>query len=84
MEKFKESLLEGGRLILFALISWLSTEVVIDTILTFVFGVRLDPATRLLLTGGITTVLRVVDKQLHEENKGTDTGFGKEKGLSGF
>ena len=82
-----EALLEGGRVVLLAVVSYLLTEGVLATTLDLIFGVRLDATAKALLTGLVTTVLRSVDKYLHEASKTEqkpNEGLLGEKGLTGF
>lgn len=81
----KEALLEGGRVVLLAVVSWLLTGVVLTNIVAAVVGTHLDANTQLIITGILTTGLRAVDKWLHENGKDTDkAGMLGMKGLTGF
>ena len=83
----KEALLEGGRVVLLAVISYLLTAGVIARVVVSTVGVHLDANLQLIITGAITSALRGIDKLLHEHAK--DTGREKSgilgaKGLTGF
>lgn len=72
-----EFLKEVGRVVLLAVISYLSTEVVVNQLLDLVGQGKLDSMSKLVLSGLILSVLRAFDKQLH------DSGIA-EKGLTRF
>lgn len=82
-EAKKEAFLEGGRVIVLALVSYLLTEGVLTLIVELIFGVRVDATGKAVITGLLTTVLRSIDKYLHELGK-PKTGILEEKGLTGF
>ena len=73
---------EVGRIILLAVVSWLLTEGVLDVVLN-AFGVDLSPEIKLAIIGISTTVLKGIDRQLHELGKefGSDSLV---KGLTRF
>lgn len=82
---------EAARLVLMALVSYLLTEGVINSLLTSYFGTYLAPEIRLQFAGVITVVLRSADKWLHEREKAKDpksesvkTGWLGLRGLTGF
>lgn len=82
-DSVKNGLLEGGRVILLAFVSYLLTMGVVDTIVAHTIGTKLDASLQLIITGLITSGLRGIDKWLHERSdKGT--GFLQSKGLTGF
>lgn len=84
-ENIKLGLLEGGRVVLLAVVSYLLTVGVVDTIIAQTIGGKLDASLTLIITGLITSGLRAVDKFLHERGKDNDnTGFLGQKGLTGF
>ncbi len=66
IEVLKQSLLEGGRLIVTALVSYLLTEGVLGFIVDRVFGIRIDPALKFQVTTALTLVLKSIDRALHE------------------
>lgn len=68
---------EIGRVVLLAVVSYLSTEVVVGQVLDIAFGIRLDPATKIVITGLLLSVLKALDRELH--NSGI-----AEKGLTRF
>ena len=72
-----EFLKEIGRVILLAVVSYLSTEVVVNQLLDLVGKGQLDSMSKLVLSGLILSILRAFDKQLH------DSGVA-EKGLTRF
>lgn len=83
MESKQKALLEGARVIVLALVSYLLTEGVVAVIIEYVFGVRLDATVKTVIVGLITTVLKSIDKYLHLESE-PRTGLLGEKGLTGF
>lgn len=78
-----EATKEAGRLLLLAIVSYLLTEGVLDYILSYFLGVQIDTTTKVQVIAIITTLLRSIDKYLHETGKdsGSDSPF---KGLTGF
>lgn len=78
-----KALLESARVILFACVSWLATEGVLGILVDVYLGVLIDPSIKILVAGFLLSIVKAVDKYLHEaSNKGT--GFLGEKGLSNF
>lgn len=71
MQSFIESAKEFSRIVLFAVVSWLLTEGVLDWLFS-IFGGSLDPVSKIQLIGFSTMILRTVDKYMHE--KGKETG----------
>ena len=69
-DAIKEALLEAGRVVLFALISWALAK----------FAVL--PQTETVMVG--TILLRALDKFLHERAGTKQTGWLGERGLAGF
>jgi len=67
-----ESGKEMGRLLLIAIVSYLLTTGVLDTLVAFVFRTHLSPDQRLQLTGLIMLLLRALDAWLHEMGKQTN------------
>ena len=65
------------RVVLIAVVSYLLTEGVITALLDLVVGIQLDPTQRLILVGLITTVVKAIDRHLHESGMA-------EKGLTRF
>ena len=63
-----EILKEAGRVIFLAIVSWLLTIGVIDNILLAVVGDKLDPQYIILVVGVITSVLRGIEKELHNKD----------------
>ena len=63
-----EALKEIGRIVLLALIAYLLTEGVLDGIVSY-FGGSLDAITKAEIIGLATTLLRSLDKYLHEIGK---------------
>lgn len=79
-----EALKEGGRVVLIAVVSYLLTEGVVLGLVNAT-GVQIDLATKTIAVGLLTTVLKSVDKMLHEQAKNTDNkGYLGQKGLTGF
>jgi hypothetical protein len=78
-----EAIKEPLRYILIAVVSYLLTETVIEQVILLVFGAGIDPATKLMITGLLTALLRGIDKWLHEIglDKGPDSLI---KGLTRF
>lgn len=87
MDKFKkfiagipapitEAIKEGFRVLVLGIVSWLLTGGV-DAILNITIGTKVDPATRLYVSGLLTTGLRAVDKWLHEQGKINEAGSGE-------
>ncbi|MDD4027018.1 MAG: hypothetical protein PHO75_02400 [Candidatus Shapirobacteria bacterium] len=78
-----EGLKEAGRVALVAIISWLLTEGVINSLLVLIFKTKLSPELVLMLTGLFTSIVKGWDKDLHLTGKieGDDT---KTKGLTQF
>lgn len=84
-ENIKQAILEGGRVVLLAIVSYLLTVGVVDTIVAQTIGGKLDASVTLIITGLITSALRGIDKFLHERGKEIDkTGYLGIKGLTGF
>lgn len=81
----KEAILEGGRVVLLAIVSYLLTVGVVDTLVAQFIGGKLDASITLIITGLITSGLRGVDKFLHERGKDNDNnGYLGTKGITGF
>lgn len=78
-----EGLKEAGRVALVALVSWLLTEGIINSIFVLIFKDRLSSEAILMLTGLMTAIIKGWDKDLHLTGKieGDDT---KTKGLTQF
>lgn len=68
---------EFCRVIVLAIIAYLLTEGVLGNLLDIVFGLKLDTATKLFMVGLVTSVLKGIDRQLH------DSGIA-EKGITRF
>lgn len=77
-----EWLKELGRISALAVVSYLLTAGVIDAILAS-FGIQLDPQIKLIIVGFITTILKSIDKWLHETGKDMKNMF-ITKGLTRF
>lgn len=86
MKDFLKNFLEGakelGRIIGLAIVSYLLTEGVLDAVFMS-FGIKLDPQTKLIVVGLTTTVLKTLDKWLHETGKDMKNMF-ITKGLTRF
>ncbi len=54
------------RVVVLGALSYLLTEGVLNTLLDIVFGVKLDVQTKLFIVGFITSVLKGLDRQLHD------------------
>ncbi len=67
-----EALKEGGRVVLLAAVSYLLSEGVLDIIVDYIFGVKLDTALKVQIAGIVTIVLRAIDKYLHEKGVNND------------
>lgn len=83
----KEALLEGARVVMLAVVSFLLTVGVIDQVVLAWFGANLAPQMQVIVIGLFTSVLRGIDKWLHENAKDTgnaDSGYLQSKGLTGF
>lgn len=81
----KEAILEGGRVILLAVVSYLLTEGVIAGLVGTYTPITVDAGTKIIITGIVTSVLRAVDKALHEKGKeDNNKGYLGEKGITGF
>ena len=80
-EPIIEGLKEGGRIILLGVVSWLITDGV-DLLLQTVGG-KLDPSTKVIISGLLISALKSLDKWLHETKKANNTE-GNYKGLVGF
>lgn len=63
---------ETFRLIASALISYLLTEGVINTLVLYFSGTRLTPEMTVIITGAVTTVIKSLDRSLH--NVGVTVG----------
>lgn len=86
---FTESLKEGGRVVLLGLVAYLLTEGVVNQLLDVVFGMKLDNGTKVMVSGFLTSLLKALDKWLHETAKlepvkTRNEGVLGEKGLTGF
>jgi len=79
----KEGLLEGGRVVLLAIVSYLLTEGVVALLVNQFIGVQVGPEVRIVAVGAVTSVLRGIDKWLHER-AGREEGFLKQGGLTNF
>ena len=74
----QDILKEAGRIILLAVIAWLLTDQVINRVVDLVtLNYQLDMNLKLQITGVITTVLKSVDRWLHESKVA-------EKGITRF
>jgi len=82
IQNFTEGAKELARIIGLAVVSYLLTEGVLDSVLLS-FGIRLDPQTKVIVVGLITTVLKSFDKWLHETGKDMKNLF-ITKGLTRF
>lgn len=76
MALYLDALLDFGketlRLIVTALVSYLLTDGVINTIVGWLFGTRLSPEMVVIMTGAFTTVIKSLDRALH--NVGVTVG----------
>lgn len=72
-----EGLKELGRTLLIGAVSYLLTDNVITSIISYYFGAKLDTFTIALITTALTGTLRAIDRYLHE------SGIA-EKGLTRF
>lgn len=79
----KEAVLEALRVISLAFISYLLISGVLETIIVLLFGEKIQPELKTLLIGLVTTILRAVDKFIHEFGK-EKNDFGLSKGLTQF
>jgi hypothetical protein len=83
-----EAVKEPLRYIELAVVSFLLTEGILNSLISLIFGARLSPELVLLITGILTSVLRGYDKFLHETAKAEPTkdnqGLLGVKGLTGF
>lgn len=70
-----EGLKDTGRTILLAVISYLVTEGVMNTLIGVIFGDKLSPELILIISGLITSILKGIDKDIHLTGKleGNDT-----------
>jgi len=84
----KEAIKEPLRYIELAVVSFLLTEGILNTLISLFFGSRLSVEFVLLITGLLTSVLRGYDKFLHETAKAEPTkdnqGLLGIHGLTGF
>lgn len=82
---YLEVLKEIARWGVLGIISFLLTEGVINSIMQLIFGTRLDPQVAALVIGGITSILRKIDEQLHDMPSFMPYGAGnKANGLLPF
>ena len=65
-DTIRRGVLEGLRTIALAIVSYLLTIGVINTLLAAIVGTKLDPSTQLIIVGLITSGLKAIDKWLHE------------------
>lgn len=65
-----EGLLEFGRTVLMALVSFLLTAGVLNSFVVAFYGSHLDPLQVTLITGFLTSLLSGVDKFLHKNGVG--------------
>jgi len=83
-----EAIKEPLRYLLMAVVSYLLTEGVLNTILIRVFGTQLDATAVALITGLLIAVLRGIDKYLHEvgliKEEATGLTSSLTKGLTRF
>lgn len=79
-DPIKEGLKEGGRIILLGVVSWFITDGV-DLLLQTVGG-KLDPSTKIIISGLLTTALKSLDKLLHEVGKASEEETGKASKLT--
>ncbi|MCK9371062.1 hypothetical protein M0R04_14215 [Candidatus Dojkabacteria bacterium] len=77
MDNFIAWIKETGRVVVLGAISYLLTEGVLVGLVDIIFGVKLDVASKLFIVGLVTSVLKGVDRQLH------DSGLA-EKGITRF
>lgn len=82
MKSFLKGLLELGRIIALGIVSYLLTEGVIDAIL-LAFDIKLTIEQKLVVTGLVTSILKAVDKWLHEIGQATKNLF-LTKGITRF
>lgn len=66
---FLESMKELARLLLITLVSYLLTEGVLDLVINYLFGTRVDLVMKTQITGIVLFILRALDKYLHEKGK---------------
>lgn len=78
----REALKEGSRVVSLGVVSYLLTEGVLDAVLIGLFGTKLDTATKLYISGLLTTALRAVDKWLHEVGKDRELESGDKSVLT--
>lgn len=68
-EPIQSAIKEGMRVTGLGVVSYLLTEGAATFVVDAVFGVHVDPSTKLIIAGAITTGLKTVDKWLHEAGK---------------
>lgn len=83
MEVIRNFIMEAARVAILALISWLLTGVVITSIVASTLGTYLSPEIQILIVTGILTVLKSIDRALHESSPKNDAWLG-ERGITGF
>lgn len=57
---------EFGRVVVLGAVSYLLTEGVLTGLLDIIFGVKLDISVRLFIVGLVTSILKGIDRQLHD------------------
>lgn len=80
--QLKKALLEGGRVVILTIVSYLLTEGVLATLIGAT-GLTIDPGVQLIIIGLLTSTLKSLDKYLHLSAE-SNTGLLGEKGLTGF
>lgn len=70
-----EIIKEASRVIILAVVSWLLTVGVLDNVLSTFFGTKIDPTQTILISGFITSILRGIEKQLHDQDSRVQLPF---------
>lgn len=78
-----KSLKDGARVVILGLVSYLLADGVIGGLIAAIWGIDLNPVVVIFLTGAFTSILKAIDRFLHESSD-SGTGFLAEKGLTNF
>jgi hypothetical protein len=71
-ESIIKALKELGRIAILFIVSLLLTEGVLDGLVSYLTGAKLDTTTKAQIIGLMTTGLKTLDKYLHELGKASD------------
>lgn len=82
IEAILKGLLEFARIATIAFFSFMLTEGIIDFLIEYFLGSKIDVSAKLLITAGLTSAIKSADRAIHEVS--SKDGFFGVRGLVGF